>query len=60
MRPGAFADMVVFDFDALADVSTNDEPVAYRPGVEHVLINRVSVLADGKHTGMKLGRLPRR
>ena len=57
MGTGRFADVVVFDYDALEDVSTLDEPVAYARGFEHVLINGIPVLDCGEHTGARPGRL---
>ena len=33
------ADVVVFDYDALDDGSTLEQPLAYCRGVEHVLVN---------------------
>ena len=56
LRPGQFADIVVFDFDALEDVSTVEEPVAYVRGVEFVLVNGALVVDAGEHTGARPGR----
>jgi N-acyl-D-amino-acid deacylase len=56
LSPGQFADIVVFDFDALDDVSTVEEPVAYVRGVELVLVNGVPVVDAGEHTGARPGR----
>jgi N-acyl-D-amino-acid deacylase len=56
LLPGYFADVVVFDFDALEDVSTIENPKVYCRGVEHVLVNGVPVLSDGQHTGALPGR----
>ena len=56
LRRGHFADVVVFDFDALDDVSTLEQPVAYVRGVEYVLVNGVLVVDGGEHTGARPGR----
>ncbi|HET9289289.1 MAG TPA: D-aminoacylase [Gaiella sp.] len=56
LRPGYAADVVVFDFDELEDVSTTDAPHAYARGVEHVLVNGVQVIDAGEHTGARPGR----
>ncbi|HUP32237.1 MAG TPA: amidohydrolase family protein [Gaiellaceae bacterium] len=56
LLPGFAADVVVFDFDALDDVSTDEKPLAYAQGVEHVLVNGVAVVDDGQHTGARPGR----
>lgn len=53
---GFAADVVVFDFDELADVSTDENPLAYAHGVEHVLVNGELVVDGGAHTGARPGR----
>lgn len=45
---GADADIVVFDLEAIAERATYLEPAQTSVGVEHVLVNGVSVLADGE------------
>jgi N-acyl-D-amino-acid deacylase len=60
LRPSAFADVVVFDYDALDDGSTIERPHAYCRGVEHVLVNGVAVVDGGEHTGVRPGRTLRR
>lgn len=56
LRAGYAADVVVFDYDALDDVSTTEHPHAYARGVEHVLVNGVVVVDGGEHTGARPGR----
>jgi len=56
IRPGAFADVVVFDYDALDDVSTIEQPLAYCKGVEYVLVNGQLVIDGSEHTGARPGR----
>ena len=56
LRPGAFADVVVFDYEALDDGSTLEQPLAYCRGVEHVLVNGTPVVDGGEHTGARPGR----
>jgi N-acyl-D-aspartate/D-glutamate deacylase len=60
LRPGYFADVVVFDYDALDDGSTIEQPHAYCRGVEHVLVNGVPVVEHGEHTGARPGHTLRR
>lgn len=57
LKPGYFADVVVFDYDRLEDVSTLENPVAYAQGVEHVLVNGTFALDGTKHTGARAGRM---
>jgi N-acyl-D-amino-acid deacylase len=56
LRAGYAADVVVFDYEALDDVSTTERPHAYAQGVEHVFVNGVSVVDGGEHTGARPGR----
>ena len=60
LRPGGYADVVVFDYAALDDGSTVEQPLAYCRGVEHVLVNGTAVVSDGQHTGARPGRTLRR
>jgi N-acyl-D-amino-acid deacylase len=56
LRPGMAADLVVLDLDRLADGSTVERPLAYVEGVDEVLVNGVSVVEAGEHTGARPGR----
>lgn len=56
LKEGAFADVVVFDPQTIADRATFEQPHQYAVGVKHVFINGVQVLAGGEHTGAKPGR----
>jgi N-acyl-D-amino-acid deacylase len=56
LRAGSFADVVVFDPQAIADRATYEKPHQYAVGVRHVFVNGVQVLKDGEHTGAKPGR----
>jgi N-acyl-D-amino-acid deacylase len=56
LREGNFADLAIFDPDAIADRATFAEPHQYSVGMRHVFVNGVQVLADGEHTGATPGR----
>jgi N-acyl-D-amino-acid deacylase len=56
LKPGMFADVVVFDPRAIADRATFDKPHQYAAGVSHVFVNGGHVLRDGEHTGATPGR----
>ncbi len=59
LKPGHFADVVVFDPAKIQDHATFDKPHQYATGVHHVFVNGVQVLRDGEHTGAKPGRAVR-
>lgn len=59
LAPGYFADVVVFDPTTIADHATYDVPHRFATGVEHVLVNGVPVLRDGRITGARPGRVVR-
>jgi N-acyl-D-aspartate/D-glutamate deacylase len=60
VQVGKRADLVVLDYERLDNGSTPTQPLAYCRGVEQVLVNGVSVIQDGEHTGARPGRVLRR
>ncbi|MDG3002191.1 amidohydrolase family protein [Paludisphaera mucosa] len=48
VRPGAYADLVVFDPKTFRDAATFEEPMKYAEGARFVFVNGVAVVADGK------------
>jgi N-acyl-D-amino-acid deacylase len=56
---GAFADVVVFDPDTVADRATFESPLQYAVGIDSVLVNGAVVIREGEHTGAKPGRVLR-
>ncbi|MCI0434238.1 MAG: D-aminoacylase [Gemmatimonadetes bacterium] len=54
---GAFADLVVFDHEAVIDHATYEDPHQFSTGVHHVLVNGEIVLRGGALTGEKPGRV---
>ncbi|HUY89807.1 MAG TPA: D-aminoacylase [Pirellulales bacterium] len=59
LKPGYFADVVLFDPATIADHATYAEPHQYATGVKHVFVNGRQVIRDGEHTGAKPGRAVR-
>lgn len=59
LKPGYYADVVVFDPNTIQDHATFEKPHQYATGVEHVFVNGVQVLKDGEHTGALPGRVIR-
>jgi N-acyl-D-aspartate/D-glutamate deacylase len=56
IAPGAFADLVLFDADAVADAATYAEPKRESRGVAYVIVNGAVALERGRHTGAGAGR----
>jgi N-acyl-D-amino-acid deacylase len=59
LRPGYYADIVVFDPARIQDHATFEQPHQLATGVVHVFVNGTQVLKDGEHTGAKPGRIVR-
>jgi N-acyl-D-amino-acid deacylase len=57
LRPGYFADLAIFDPATIADHATFENPRQYATGMKFVLVNGVTVLRDGEHTGALPGRI---
>jgi len=69
LRPGAWADIVVFDLDRIRDRATNlyphtypfeNYPHAYPEGIDYVLVNGIPVVEGAEHTGAVPGKVLRR
>jgi len=60
LRPGARADITIFDGERFAERGTTFEPNQLATGVSHVLVNGVHTLRDGELTGDRGGRVLRR
>jgi N-acyl-D-amino-acid deacylase len=56
LKPGYFADVVVFDPKTIADKATFEKPHQFAVGVRDVFVNGVQMLRDGEHTGKFSGR----
>ncbi len=52
----AFADLVLFDANAIVDTATYERPYAYPRGIEHVWVNGRAVVRNGETTGARPGR----
>jgi N-acyl-D-amino-acid deacylase len=60
LRPGAAADVVLFDPETVADTATYERPRSYPRGIPYVLVNGVVVKELDRHTGALPGRALRR
>jgi N-acyl-D-amino-acid deacylase len=59
LKPGYYADIVVFDPAKVQDHATFEKPKQLATGVDDVFVNGVQVLKNGRHTGAKPGRVVR-
>jgi N-acyl-D-amino-acid deacylase len=60
VRPGAFADLVVFDPVTVKDTGTFTEPARPAAGIDLVMVNGEIAWRAGRHTGARAGRVLRR
>ena len=60
LQEGAWADLVLFDRNTIADRATYKHPWATPDGIRHVFVAGEPVVLDGRHTGATPGRLLRR
>jgi len=57
LQPGARADLVVFDLEAVDDPATFQSPHQLAEGVRHVVVNGTLARHDGAVTGARPGRV---
>ncbi len=60
VRAGAYADLVMFDAETVADRATFDEPTRPAAGIDVVMVNGAIVREGGRVTGNRPGRALRR
>ncbi|HOP20499.1 MAG TPA: amidohydrolase family protein, partial [Amphiplicatus sp.] len=59
LKPGNYADIVIFDPATIQDHATYEKPHQLATGVRDVFVNGVAVLRDEQHTGAMPGRVVR-
>lgn len=59
IRPGSWADLVVFDMETITDEATFFEPHRHASGIDHVLVNGEFVVEDGEILRTLPGRVIR-
>lgn len=60
LRPGTFADIVVFDAASIIDRATYENPTQLATGISYVMVNGKLVIDDKRITGALPGRAIRR
>jgi len=60
IKEGNYADVVVFDPEAIRDKATVRSPFRYAEGIEHLIVNGTFVLKNGKYESHNAGALVRR
>jgi N-acyl-D-amino-acid deacylase len=60
VKPGAFADLVLFDPDTVIDRATFENPTLPAAGIELVMVNGTTIWCEGAPTGARPGRALRR
>jgi N-acyl-D-amino-acid deacylase len=59
IKQDMWADLVVFDPEAIHDVATYENPNQFSNGMSYVLVNGVPVIAEGRMTGKLPGKVLR-
>jgi len=57
IRAGEWADVTIFDYDTIKDLSTYEKPNVFPAGVEYVIVNGKIVVDKETHTGAKPGMI---
>jgi len=59
LKPGMWADVLVFDFARVRDLATYENPHQFSEGMRYVIVNGQLVLDDGRMTGALPGQVLR-
>ena len=59
LKQGMWADVVIFDPATIRDLATFEQPNQLSEGMQYVLVNGVAVVAEGKMTGARPGKVLR-
>lgn len=59
VAPGHWADLVLFDPETVSDRATYDDPKQEPAGIRLVLVNGRIAYQDGRHTGIRSGKMLR-
>jgi N-acyl-D-aspartate/D-glutamate deacylase len=59
LRPGMFADIVIFDPDTIRSKSSFEDPCHYPEGINYVIVNGQIVVENGEHSRALPGKILR-
>jgi N-acyl-D-aspartate/D-glutamate deacylase len=57
IREGAWADLVLFNAQTVADRATYNDPHQYPEGIPYIIVNGEVVIDQGEHTGALPGQV---
>ena len=57
IRPGYWADLVLFDPQKIRDTADYANPISFPEGIEFVLVNGQITVEHGTHLGMRAGKV---
>jgi N-acyl-D-aspartate/D-glutamate deacylase len=57
IRPGAVADVTIFDPNHVRDNYTITSPPGFPEGIPYVIVNGVPTVEEGRHTGALAGEV---
>ncbi|NOZ62167.1 MAG: D-aminoacylase [Calditrichaeota bacterium] len=57
LKPGCFADIVIFDFEKIKDNATFQQPHQYPSGISYIIVNGKIAARDGKIVFDKAGKI---
>lgn len=60
IRPGFYADLVIFNYKEIRDTNSYEEPAKQPKGIKYVIINGKITVEDGTHTLERHGRTLRK
>jgi N-acyl-D-amino-acid deacylase len=57
IKEGNWADVTIFDLEALDDRATYERPMEFPTGIEWVIVNGIVTIERGRHTGARAGKV---
>jgi N-acyl-D-amino-acid deacylase len=57
IKEGNWADVTIFNLETLDDRATYEKPITFPTGIEYVLVNGQVTIEQGRHTGVRAGRV---